>query len=151
MLTLLAKTGIWPFPWLYSKFHTRRITLPPSSPPIVPSFVTASELVDGEHFYNPDFYASEQTAMEIMKRFNALVAFKKVIKDGERYAPAQWFVRFAGDTMSEEIEVNAGQLAKFFACYPEGDYPGIAARFGLSLIAHERGMKEAMRQQEINQ
>lgn len=133
MIAWLAKLNIHPFPWLYAKMHTRHIILPPSSPTLIPTFVTANELVDGEYFYNPDFYASEQTAMDVMARFNALVAFKKVIKDADCYAPAQWFVRF-----NDELEVNAGQLAKFFAYYPEKEYPGIAARFGLSLIGYER-------------
>ncbi len=142
MLQRLANAGIWPFGWIYEKLHTRHIILPPSSPTLVPTFVTANELADGEFFYNPDFYASEQTAMDVMTRFNAVVAFKKITKDAERYAPAQWYVRF-----NDELEVNAGQLAKFFACYPEKDYPGIAARFGLSLIAYERGIKEGQHQQ----
>lgn len=146
MLQGLAKMGIWPFTWLYGKMYVTHIVLPPSSPTLVPTFVAANELADGEYFYNPDFYANEQTAMDVMARFNALVAFKKIIKDGDRYAPAQWYVRF-----NDELEVNAGQLAKFFACYPEEEYPGIAARFGLSLIAYERGKREENRQEGMRQ
>jgi len=126
------------------KTHTRKIILPPSSPTLVPTFLTANELADGEYFYNPDFYSSEQTAMDVMQRFNGLVAFKKITQDGERIAPPQWFVRF-----NDGLEVNAGQLAKFFACYPEGDYPGIAARFGLGLINYERELKEMAQRQVL--
>ncbi len=147
MLAFLAKHNIHPFPWLYAKLHIRRIILPPSSPVLVPTFATANELADGEYFYNPDFYASEQTAMDVMQRFNALVAFKKIVKDADRYAPAQWYVRF-----NDELEVNAGQLAKFFACYPEKEFPGIAARFGLSLIGYERERRagQQFKQEENN-
>jgi hypothetical protein len=116
--------------------------LPPSSPTLVPTFVAANDLADGEFFYNPDFYATEQTAMDVMERFNALVAFKKITMDADRYAPAQWYVRF-----NDELEVNAGQLAKFFACYPEEKYPGIAARFGISLIAYEREQKHPQQEE----
>src|SRR5690242_10213232 len=98
---------VWPFSWLYRRRHTRTIVLPPASPELVPTFLTPSELADGQHFYNPDFYTTEQTAMDVMQRFNALVAFKRTVKDGEGYAPEQWFVRF-----DDGLEVNAGQLAK---------------------------------------
>lgn len=145
MLEFLAKANIQPFVWLYGKMHTRKIILPPSSPPLLPTFVAANELADGEYFYNPDFYATEQTAMDVMARFNALVAFKKAVQDGDKLAPPQWFIRF-----SDGLEINAGQLAKFFASYREEEYPGIAARFGISLIAYEREKKEMMgRQNEM--
>lgn len=137
MLEFLARHSIQPFNWLYAKLHTRKIILPPSSPTLVPTFVAANELANGEYFYNPDFYSSEQTAMDVMTRFNALVAFKKPVQDGDKLAPPQWFIRF-----SDGLEINAGQLAKFFASYREEDYPGIAARFGISLIAYEREKKE---------
>jgi hypothetical protein len=134
----LAELGIWPFTWIYY----RKVTLPKPEE-LVPEFAPADTLISEEYYYNPDFYVTEATAKKIRDRFNALVAFQKIVHDSERSAPQQWFVRF-----SDGLEVNAGQLAKFFAQYPEKDYPGIAPRFGLSLISHERGMKKMLAQQE---
>lgn len=130
----LAELGIWPFTWLYY----RKITLPKPEK-LVPEFVAPEMLMSEDYFYNPDFYVTEATAHKIRDRFNGLVSYQKPVQDDGRYAPSQWFVRF-----TDGLEVNAGQLAKFFAQYPEEEYPGIAPRFGLSLIAHERGMKAAL-------
>lgn len=134
----LAELGIWPFTWIYY----RKISLPKPEK-LVPKFELPETLSDGKYLYNPDFYATAETAKAILGRFNALVAFQKPVLDGDRHAPSQWFVRF-----TDGLEVNAGQLAKFFAQFPEDIYDGIAPRFGLSLIAHERGMKMAKAMQE---
>lgn len=133
----LADLGIFPFTWIYY----RKVTLPKPKP-LVPEFAAADMLISEEYFYNPDFYVTESTAKQIRDRFNALVAFQKIVHDTDRAAPQQWYVRF-----TDGLEVNAGQLAKFFAQYPEDKYPGIAVRFGLALVGHERGMKK-MREQE---
>ena len=134
----LAELGVWPFTWIFY----RKVILPKPEP-LVPEFALANTLVSEDYYYNPDFYVTDETAKKIRDRFNALVAFQKPVQDDGRYAPAQWFVRF-----TDGLEVNAGQIAKFFAQYPEDVYPGIAPRFGLSLIAHERGMKAAVAARE---
>jgi hypothetical protein len=56
--------------------------------------------------------------------------------DADRNAPAQWFVRF-----TDGLEVNVGQLARFFAQYPEDKYPSVAMQFGISAVAMERENK----------
>jgi hypothetical protein len=49
---------------------------------------------------------------------------------------------------TDGLEINAGAIAKFFAQYPEETFPGIAVRFGISLISHERVMREVKRRRE---
>lgn len=88
------------------------------------------------HTYNPEFYATEETCDAIMRRFNAQVMFEKPIQDSERAAPPQWFVRFP-----DGLEINAGQLAKFFALYPETE-SSYAVNLGINLIAMLRMEKE---------
>ena|SRR2546428_820825 len=126
--------SIWPF----SLFGLIKLPRPAA---IVPEFELPDKLVDGEFIYNPEYYATRETAAKIQQRFNALVLFSKAIQDIDRMAPPQWFVRFEDGT-----EVNAGQLAKFFASYPEEKYPGIAVRFGLSYIGM---LREEKRRPEV--
>ena len=143
MFKNLAEHGIWPFTWIYYRKQLNAAVREASAlrpKPLVPMFEDPAKLEDGEFFYNPDFYVTKETAMEVRNRFNALVAFQMPVMDGEKWAPSQWFIRFA-----DGLEINAGAIAKFFAQYPEETFPGIAPRFGISLIAHERGMKEARR------
>lgn len=85
--------------------------------------------------YNPEFYATEDCAETIMRRFNAMVRFQKAVLDADRHAPPQWFVRF-----SDGLEVNAGQLAKFFVLYPE-EHSNVAMNLGINLIAMLRQEK----------
>ena len=105
----------------------------PKPPPLTPTFSAPESLVAGEFSYNPDFYADEETSKKIMTRFNAMVVFMKAIRDGEGYAPSQWYIRF-----SDWLEINTGQLAKYFAFYPEEKYPGVAVNFGIQTIALHR-------------
>jgi hypothetical protein len=123
---------IWPFRLLY------RIPKPITFKPIVPVFVEPEKLIQEGFYYNPDFYATQETTREIMERFNAMVMFEKTITDGEKYPPVQWFVRFP-----DGLEINAGQLAKFFSAYPEEKYPNIAVRYGVNVVAMHRQGKYA--------
>ena len=122
---------IWPF----SRLFTKKIKLPRPEL-LVPEFELGESLKSGEYTYNPEFYAKEATAAALTKRFNALVYFLKPIQDVDRMAPPQWTLRF-----SDGLEVSAGALAKFFAMYPEKDYPGVGFHFGINLIAMERAEK----------
>src|SRR5947208_2934582 len=109
---------IWPFSLLFYK------KLPPPTP-IIPEFVPPEQLISGEFHYNPDFYVTEATAKAIMERFNAMVMFEKAVKNGEGLAPPQWFIRF-----HDGLEINVGELARFFALYPEKKFKNIALRYG---------------------
>ena len=124
----LAEQGIWPFTLL----HYKKIKLPKSAP-IVPTFLKAEEIACGEFLYNTDFYATEETALAVMKRFGAMVAFIKPVHDKDHSAPAQWFIRF-----SDGVEINAGNVAAFFAKYPEATCPNVAINYAIQFISMER-------------
>lgn len=115
---------VWPFNYLF----WRKVKLPPIEPVFV-EFEDPSTLL-GEYTYNPDYYATFPCAQSMMKKFGALVIFLKPIQDVDRAAPPQWYMRF-----SDGSEICVGQVAKYFAMYPEGDFPGAAVRFGVNYIS----------------
>src|SRR5579859_607432 len=138
MLQTVVDFLLWPVSlviWIWKKLTNKIITLPKPDP-INPTFILPEDLkVDGYN-YNPHFYATEETALAVQKRFDAMVSFIKPVVDADRQAPAQWFVRF-----TDGLEVNVGQLARFFAAYPEDKYPGVAMQFGIAAVAMERENK----------
>jgi len=113
----------------------------PSPEPIVPEYEDPAGLTKGDYIYNPEFYATKETAEKIMKRFTAQSMYCKPVMDGDEVAPPQWFVRF-----SDGLEVNAGTIAKFYAMYPEKKHPQIATRFAINLIGMLRMARNAERQ-----
>jgi hypothetical protein len=122
---------VWPFSLL------KRSAVRPT---LVPEFQDPTTLVVGEYIYNPDYYATQATAQAIMDRFSAMVMWEKLVMDVDSIAPPKWWIRFP-----DGLEVNAGNLAKFFALYPEGKYPNVAARYGVNLIGMIRMAREAER------
>lgn len=121
---------VWPFNFIfYKKIKPRKLIT------VTPKFRLDVPKSEG-HTYNPEFYATEETCDAIMRRFNAQVMFEKPIQDSERAAPPQWFIRFP-----DGLEINAGQLAKFFALYPESE-SSYAVNLGINLIAMLRMEKE---------
>lgn len=121
---------VWPFNFIfYKKIKPHKLVT------VTPKFRLDVPKSEG-HTYNPEFYATEETCDAIMRRFNAQVMFEKPIQDFERAAPPQWFIRFP-----DGLEINAGQLAKFFALYPETE-SSYAVNLGINLIAMLRMEKE---------
>lgn len=124
---------VWPISLFYRLPHPE---------PIVPEYEDPAKLIVGDYIYNPDFYATQATAAQVMKRLSAQVMYQKPVMDGDAVAPPQWFVRFP-----DGLEVNAGTLARFYALYPEKKHPQIATRFAINLIGMMRMQREAERQQ----
>lgn len=114
-------TQVWPFSLIFWK-----AVKPAGKVIIIPTF----KLMDSsnEYIYNPEFYATQDCAEQVMRKFNAQVMFEKNIQDADRIAPPQWHVRF-----TDGLEVNAGQIAKFFAIYPE-EHSNVAVNLGINYI-----------------
>ena len=129
---------VWPFSAIfYKRLKPRKLVT------VDPKFRLDIPKSEG-HIYNPEFYSTEETADAVMKRFNAQVMFEKPIQDADRAAPPQWFIRFP-----DGLEINAGQLAKFFALYPEGE-SSYAVNLGISLIGMLRQERDRDRQQAFD-
>lgn len=116
--------NVWPFSYLFYKK-----VKPATTQTIIPTFYPPDSLKNEEYVYNPEFYATEDCAESVMRKFNAQVRYLKPIDDAGRLAPPQWFVRFP-----DGAEVNAGQIAKLFVVYPESE-SHIAVNLAIQLIA----------------
>lgn len=138
MLQTVVDFLLWPLAMvneMWKRLIGKSIKLPKPEK-IVPIFMLPEELKIDGYNYNPHFYATEETTLAIQRRFDAMVSFVKPVMDADRQAPAQWFLRF-----TDGLEVNAGQIARFFATYPEDKYPSVAMQFGISAVAMERENK----------
>ncbi len=85
----------------------------------------------GEQLLNSDYFATQETAEWIMKRFGAVAVFFKPYEGtgGGYTAPQERWLRFSDGT-----EMNAGNLAAYFVRNPEKDFPGLAEKFVWALV-----------------
>ena len=84
-------------------------------PVFEPKFYTTNLELEGETgTYNYEYFATEDSAQELMRRFGALAITLRPKVDGEKYTPPMWELRFEDGAM-----VNAGQLCKFFKDQPQ--------------------------------
>lgn len=100
---------------------------PVGPPPFVPTF-------EGQHYVtglnqipvplNPEYFADERTALEIMKRFKgervASIPFTGSGGPEKSDARERWVV------WSDGIACNAGKLAAYFTRNPEDKFPRVA-------------------------
>ena len=99
-----------------------------------PKFYSTNLELEGEvGRYNPEFYATEESAAEVMRRFNALAMFQKSMMDGEKLTPPQWWLRF-----DDGLEVCAGQMCKLYKDHP----PEVAPMYCLKLMQMLREEKK---------
>lgn len=102
-------------------------------PVFEPKFYDTNLELEGETGrYNSEFYATEESAAELMRRFNALVMFLKPMQDGDKMTPPQWWLRF-----DDGLSVCAGQLCKFYKDQPQEIAPMYCLKL-LQMLRNER-------------
>jgi hypothetical protein len=115
-------------------------------PPFVPTFrrATVKSSQGGEWPVNEQYFATPETALEIMRRTGAMMLIEKpaggsggtfqvTFEDGK---PAiELHVAFSGG-----LTINAGMLAGYYVRMPEDKFPGVADIFVHRMVAteHER-------------
>jgi hypothetical protein len=114
----------------------------PADPGIVPEFETGNtvETAGVSTPLNPEYFATEKTATELMKRFGAdrVALIPYTAADGAlntSSAKERWLVWRNGTA------INAGVLAAYFKNNPEILYPHVAENAVWRSIAQSQGQK----------
>jgi hypothetical protein len=100
-------------------------------PEFHPVFYTTNLEIEGGK-YNPEFFASEESTAELMRRFNALAMVQKPMMDQENYTPPLWHLRF-----EDGVEVCAGQMCKFYKDQPQDIAPMLCLQY-IQLMRQEK-------------
>jgi hypothetical protein len=89
---------------------------------------------------NQDYFATQATAAEAMRRLGATEMFQRIApgNEGPLYtcSQLQWWLRW-----QDGLEMNAGTLAAYWSRTPESQFPGLAESFAKEFVA--LGRREA--------
>lgn len=103
-------------------------------PAFEPKFYSTNLELEGETGrYNSEYYATEESTADLMRRFNALAMYLKPMQDGEKMTPPQWWLRF-----EDGVAVCAGQLCKFYKDQPQEVAPMYCLKL-LQMLRSEKG------------
>lgn len=114
--------------------------------PYVPTFEPQAYIQSGPYrnMLNMKYFATEQTALEMMERFGAErireQLYPALIGNDGSDAPMQRIL-----VWSDGLEMNAGVIADYYIRNPEAEFPGLAEKFIWQAIASQRAFLTSMK------
>lgn len=113
--------------------------------PYVPTFEPQAYIQSGPYrnMLNMKYFATEQTALEMMERFGAERIEERPYpalmgNDGTDAAPQRILA------WADGLKMNAGVMADYFIRNPEDQFPGLAEKFIWQAIASQRAFMASM-------
>lgn len=115
----------------------------PTPPAWIPTFLSPIGYGPNGYenrFMNPDYFATEETALEVGRRLGAVEMFERIApgNEGPLYtcSELQWWLRWP-----DNLELNAGILAAFWLRNPEDQFPNVAKSLATEYVALARREK----------